>query len=364
MSKYSEKEAHLGLALTPGVGPLAFLKLKMHFGSAYQAFVARHDELALVLHEGIAYSIERFRASFEPQRVIDTYTQKNISVIAQSDPDYPPLLQEITDPPICLFVLKKNNQEMFSAETPYFAIVGSRRYTSYGKEAVLSIGRDLSSSGLCIVSGLALGIDAFAHESALLMKGKTVAVLGCGVDVSYPPSNNGLREKIIESGNIILSEYPPGTQPSRGTFVARNRIVSGMSRGVLIIEGSERSGTLLTATFAANQGRDVFAVPGQIFSPTSRAPLILLKQGAKLVLNAQDILSEYGLSSVKKDTSEHYMDIREKLVYETIRREPLFADEIAHNTKLSISIVMGYLTTLEIKGVLTKDQEGRYVILS
>jgi DNA processing protein len=206
-----------------------------------------------------------------------------------------------------------------------------------------------------------LGIDAIAHQAALDAKGRTIAVLGCGVDIVYPPHNRGLRNQIVESGNTIISEFPPGSQPTRGSFVVRNRIVSGISKGVLITEGTERSGSLITARDAANQGRDVFAIPGPITSATAQAPLILLKQGAKLVTSSADILGEYRMQdAVRHQKVEARLSNEQQEIYSTLSIAPQFADEIAIQLNWSIIRVMSVVSILEIEGVVGKDADGRY----
>lgn len=214
-----------------------------------------------------------------------------METLTLDDPRYPTLLKEIPDPPPVLYV---------EAHTPFddlplaraIAVVGTRRVTPYGEAVTRSIVRGLVEAGLAIVSGMALGVDSIAHQTALACGGTTIAVLGCGTDIIYPPRNAELYRAIARERGAIISELPPGTRPTSAQFPRRNRIVSGLSLGVVVIEGSEHSGSLITARLAAEQGRDVFAVPGPVTSPMSRAPAMLIKQGAKLVERAEDILEE------------------------------------------------------------------------
>ena len=206
------------------------------------------------------------------------------------DPRYPRLLKEIPDPPAVLYVQTTDLSLRF---TRTIAVVGTRRVTPYGEEVTRKLTRGLVEKGFTIVSGMALGVDTVAHQTALDCEGTTIAVLGSGIDIIYPPSNARLYRAISRArGSAIYSEFAPGVRPAREQFPRRNRIISGLSMGVVVIEGDERSGTLITARYAAEQGRDVFAVPGPVTSPMSRAPAILIKQGAKLVESVEDILDE------------------------------------------------------------------------
>ena len=211
-----------------------------------------------------------------------------METLTLNDLRYPTLLKEISDPPRVLYV-QATNLPLSCART--IAVVGTRRVTPYGESVTKSLTRALVEKGFTIVSGLASGVDTIAHQTALACGGRTIAVLGSGIDIIYPPSNARLyREISLAKGSAIVSEFPPGVRPAREQFPRRNRIISGLSLGVVVIEGDERSGTLITARLAAEQGRDVFAVPGPVTSPMSRAPAILLKQGATLVESAEDII--------------------------------------------------------------------------
>lgn len=364
MNPLYQEESYLFFSLAPGIGPKKFGGLLAFFGTAERAYKANESELTKVIGFHDAHNIVMFRSVFEPQSLFDRYRKNNISLLSREHPLFPPLLKHIEDPPICLYCLTKNGRVDFEDTAQFLAVVGSRNFTSYGKIATQKITTELTLSGFHIVSGLALGVDALAHEATINVGGRTTAVLGCGVDIVYPPANVRLRNAILETGNTIISEYPPGTRPSRGTFVSRNRIISGMCRGVLVVEGTEKSGTLITAMYAANQGRDVFAIPGQIYSPLAQAPLILLRQGAKLVTSASDILSEYGVEkkgNLKTQTPEQLTNEQEK-IYNVLKHEPLFVDDIAQIAKLAIPQVASLLSLMEIEGFVYKDQQGKYDI--
>ncbi len=277
--------------MTPGVGPRKATQLLERFGSAENVFHALRSEL-----EGLRLKPETIQSilkkEFHDAAEAEFRQVKKLGgdVLILDDGSYPQLLREIPDPPITLYVLG-NWQECL--ETPSVGIVGSRRCSTYGKNAAKMLGRDLAENGVCVVSGFARGIDSSAHKGAIDGKGKTIAVFGTGIDGLYPKENAKLADEILESGGAIVSQFPLGTPPLRENFPYRNRIISGLSYGVLIIEASERSGSLITARLAAEQGREVTALPGNITSKTSFGTNYLIKSGAKLVQQWQDVVSEF-----------------------------------------------------------------------
>jgi DNA processing protein len=270
---------------------------------------------------------------------------KNISI---EDKDYPRLLKKIKDPPKILYYLGE-----IKDKESCFAIVGTRRFSPYGKQVALEIAGDLAEAGLTIVSGLAPGIDTFAHLAVVERKKRTIAVLGTGLDEKsiYPQSNLKLAKKIVESDGCLISEYPSGTSGAKFTFPQRNRIISGISLGVLVIEAPEKSGALITADYAFSQKRKVFAIPGSIYSKVSRGCHYLIKRGAKLVENANDILMELGIrelgireKEIKGETKE------ENLILEVLKEGALYIDKIIEKAKLPTAKVASTLAILEIKG--------------
>lgn len=282
-----------------------------------------------------------------------------IKTVDIKDKDYPNLLRKIKNPPRVLYVKGK----MLPNE-PCFAIVGTRRFSSYGKQAALEIAVDLSEAGLTIVSGLAPGIDTFAHLSVIEGNGRTIAVLGTGIDKKsiYPQLNLKLSEKIIDTNGALVSEYMPGTRGTKFTFPQRNRIIAGLSIGILVIEAKEKSGALITADYALSQNRKLFAIPGSIYSSNSRGPNNLIKNGAKLVENANDILKELNLplaNKVGKITGETE---EENLILEALKEESLYIDKIIERTKLQAPVVSGILTILEIKRKIKNLGGGIYAI--
>jgi len=273
-----------------------------------------------------------------------------IKTVTIKDKSYPKLLKETKDAPEIIYV----RGELENDEEKCFAVVGTRMCSPYGKQVALEIAGELAEIGLTIVSGLAPGIDTFAHTATLERNGRTIAVLGTGVDEKsiYPRSNVELSRKIIKTGGCLISEYPPGTPGSKFTFPRRNRIISGLSLGVLIVEAKQKSGALITASWAQKQGRKIFAIPGQIHSLNSKGTHYLIKNGAKLVESANDILKELNLSLSVSDTDRTIRgeNEEENLILESLKEESLYIDKIIERTKLSAAEVAGALAILEIKG--------------
>jgi len=276
--------------MTPGVGPRAATKLLERFGSAENVFHARRPELEqLRLRPETIESI--IKQEFHDKAVEELQRVRDLGgdVLILDDGSYPYLLREIADPPITLYV-KGDWQACF--EAPCVGVIGSRKCSTYGENASAMLSRDLASQGLCIVSGLARGIDSAAHRGTINAGGRTIAVLGTGLDSIYPKENGKLVEDILASGGAIVTQFPLGTPPLKDNFPYRNRIISGLSHGVLIIEASERSGSLITARLAMEQNREVMAVPGNITSRNSFGTNYLIKSGAKLVQQWQDVIAE------------------------------------------------------------------------
>jgi len=273
-----ETRSWVGFSVFPGIGPVRFRLLLEHFGTAKKAWEAPLSD-----------KFVDFRKKFD----IDAYLQRleklHVSVLTLNNPKYPKLLGQIDDAPFLLYV-KGRGSKINLDKT--IAVVGTRRITEYGENVTKKLVRELVARGFTIVSGMAYGVDAVAHKTAIEAGGKTIAVLGCGIDIIAPPSNASLYWAIVNGGGAVVSEMPLGLRPAKGLFVARNRIISGLSRGVVVTEGADDSGALITARNAGEQGRDVFAVPGPITSELSRGPARLLKNGAKLVESADDIIEE------------------------------------------------------------------------
>jgi len=277
---------------------------------------------------------------------------EEIKTIRIGDKNYPKLLKEIKDAPEILYVRGE-----ILPDDSFFAVVGTRRASSYGKQVALEIAGDLVEAGLTIVSGLAPGIDTFCHQAAVERKKRTIAVLGTGLDERsiYPQENLKLSQKILEAGGCLVSEYPPGTPGSKFTFPRRNRIISGLSLGVLVIEAKEKSGALITANWAKKQRRMVFAVPGPIYSSNSKGCHYLIKNGAKLVESTNDILKELKINLLKSDFNKSKSlfvgrNEEENLILKALKEETLYIDKIIERTKLPAQKVASVLAILEING--------------
>ncbi|MFH1393107.1 MAG: DNA-processing protein DprA [Patescibacteria group bacterium] len=287
--------------------------------------------------------------------------KEKIAVIKKSSPNYPEILKEISGAPKQLYVRGElpDNHEM------NFAIVGTRAASEYGKTLASKIAKELAELGFNIVSGLALGIDTMAHSGALEGKGRTIAVLGSAIDDAsiYPSANFKLVRQIISSGGAVISEYAPGTKSEIWFFPERNRIISGLSRGVLVVEAPEKSGALITARMALEQNRDVFAIPGSIFSKNSVGTNTLIKSGAKVVTSVDDILEELNLTELKtkkKSNDKEGLSDEEKTILDIIEKEPINIDKICETSKMSASQVLSAVSVLEIKGIIKNIGGGKF----
>ena len=285
-----------------------------------------------------------------------------VRIISVNDDDYPRLLKEIHDPPQQLFV-----RGQMDPDALYFAVVGTRKLSAYGKQATSPIVRELVRAGLVIVSGLAYGIDTEAHKAATEAGGKTIAVLGSGIDDKsiYPAVNKNLARKILETGGALISEYPEGTGPEPWHFPARNRIIAGMSKGVLVVEAPKGSGALITADIALRENREVFAVPGPITLENSFGPNRLIQMGAKLVLSAGDILEEWGLhprtlSPELVEGQALQFTNEEKKIFEAVKEAPQHIDAIVEKTGYDIIKLTTLLTTMELDGKIKNLGGGLY----
>lgn len=308
------------------------------------------------INEKITNNYLKIMNNFCLEETILKYKDKGIHIITKEDTFYPSLLKEIYDPPQVLFC--KGDLSILKNEKN-ISIVGARKATWYGKNVAKEIGQKLSEEGFTVTSGMALGIDAYAHLGALEGSGGTIGVLGCGIDEVYPKQNQKLYQMVEEKG-LLLSAYPLGTQPYAGNFPARNRIISGLSKGVVVVEAQLKSGALITVDFATEQGRDIFAVPGNINSTMSSGSNNLIKDGAIMVTKYQDVLAEYGLSY--EDSSNIYMELTdmEKKIFKEINGQIFTLEHLLLITGLDISEILVNLMTLEIKGLIKKIGNQMY----
>mgnify|MGYP001376052459 FL=1 len=282
--------AWIALNMTPGIGPRAAPVLLERFGSAEAVFHASRSQLELLRMD--AQTVDAILAkSFDERakREFDEVKKLGGDILVLDDGSYPDILREIADPPPVLYV-KGDWQACF--DQPSIGVVGSRSCSTYGENASEMLARDLASRGITITSGLARGIDTVAHRGAMRASGRTIAVMGTGLDAVYPRENNGLVREILAKGGCLVTQFPLGTPPLKENFPYRNRIISGLSLGILVVEASERSGSLITARLAVEQDREVMAVPGNITSGNSFGTNYLIKSGAKLVQQWQDIVAE------------------------------------------------------------------------
>lgn len=364
-----EMKYWVGFSAFPGVGPVRFKLLYDYFGTAKAAWNAPTETLKKIrLGEKLTDEFDHFRNTFPLDEYLLKLHALHVSVLPSIDPKYPKLLKEIPDHPFLLYIRgKKTDPPMRLDRT--IAVVGTRKITHYGEEVTRKLVSDLVSYGFTIVSGLAYGVDAIAHQTAIDAGGKTIAVLGCGIDIISPPSNARLYQRICDDGfGAIVSEMPLGLRPNKGLFPARNRIISGLSLGVVVTEGADDSGALITARNAGDQGREVFAVPGPITSPYSKGPFKLIKNGAKLVEKAEDILEELGIkntTNITNTTNTTNKQINgatkeEQKILACLADRQMHIDEIVRSTNLTISTVAATLTVLEMKGVVKDVGEKVY----
>ncbi len=336
-------------------------KLYEHFGSAEAVWHANSREICHVsgIDSKDMYNIVLKQKNNEYMDSLISDAEKARSrFITRNDNEFPDLLKEIYDCPLGLYIIGQ-----FPKEEPKISIVGSRNCTEYGSSVAYNISKELAKSGVVVVSGMAEGIDSYAHKGAIDGGGKTVAVMGTGIDVCYPRSNRALREKIIQNG-CIISEYPPGTRGTAFTFPQRNRIISGLSKGVAVVEAAKRSGSLITVRHAIDQNRDVFVVPGNITSYSSVGCNTLIKEGAEPLLSADDILESYNIKKEvpkKAIIPDDSVTADEKTVFECIDLVPQSVEELAAKTGFETRTLQGILLTLELNGLIAKLSGQRYV---
>ena len=354
-----DKHFWIGFTLVKGIGAVRFQRLLERFGGAESAWKASPAELAAA---GLSLKlIERLievREKVDLARIWDQIQSKGIRVLTWMDETYPQRLKEIEQPPPVLYL----RGELVPEDTWAVAIVGTRRVTPYGRQVTEEIASFLAANGITVVSGLARGVDALAHSAALKAGGRTLAVLGSGVDRIYPPENRSMAEHILEKG-AVLSDYAPGTPPEASNFPPRNRIISGLSMAVIVIEAGKTSGALITAEFAAEQGREIFAVPGNILAPQSKGTNWLIQQGAQPLLSASDIMQSLNLTRVGQHKAARKVlptDEVEAKLLETIGEEPLHVDEIRNQTGLPVEKVSATLVMMELKGMVRQVGSMHY----
>lgn len=355
----------IALSCFPKFGAVRLKKLCQHFATDLEAgFKAGQKELiAAGIDEKIALEFIAARDEIKVEKIIHQLEAENIKVVRWDEENYPPLLKEIYDPPAILYYrgqLTKNNEYCL-------AVVGTRNFSLYGQQVTEKITRELAQNNITITSGLAYGIDTLAHNATLDVGGRTIAVLGTGLDKAsiYPGANRYLADKIVSAGGAIISEFPLKTPPLRYNFPLRNRIISGLSLGVLVIEAAEKSGALITARCALEQNREVFSVPGNIYSDVSRGPNFLIKQGAHAVTETADIIAALDLAEIntyienKKIIGETE---EEKKILALLNYEPKYIDELIRLSSLDANLVNSTLALMEMKGMIKKLDGQQYIL--
>jgi len=380
---YMEKKAYyLGFSLFHGIGPKRFAKLLQTFGSAKDAWNADERSLQKILGELIGQHFVQFRETYSFEKTSKILKEKQITALTENDKEYPSLLQQTSSHPYLIFV--KGNRKILNFPQA-IGIVGTRKITPYGKQVTEALTHELVAAGFVTVSGLAMGVDATAHMATIDAGGKTIAVLGCGVDTCYPRENQRVYDSILENYGAIVSTFPPGMQANRGTFPARNAIIAGLSLGIVVTEGAADSGALITARDAKKINRPVFAVPGPITSGLSRGPNILLQDGALLVTSGEDIVKKIQFPSSKQREVRipstgsglhssrpampagrqartiNNLSPEEQKILDMIQLYPLHFDEIVRTIGKSAGEVGTILSVMELKG-LVKNSGSIYTI--
>lgn len=359
---FDEKIYWIGFNLVRGIGSVRFQQIQNYFGDLSIAWDASPETFKEVGLPGRALNnFLKLRKQIDLDQLYESILEKNIKVLTLLDDDYPGLLREIDQSPPVIYV----KGTLTPADEFSVAIVGTRRVSDYGQQIARDASIYLAGHGLTIVSGLARGVDGLAHRHALEAGGRTIAVLGSGVDVIYPPEHRKLAEAISENGAVI-SDYPMGTQPEGVNFPPRNRIISGLSLATIVIEAGERSGALITADFALEQGRDVFAVPGNVLSPASRGTNRLIQNGAYAMVSPQDVLDVLNLSEIESMKTARQVlpaDATEAKILQVMGFEPMHIDEICNNVNMAVEKVSAALTMMELKGLVQHVGAMRYAMV-
>ncbi len=352
----------VAFSLVKGIGAVRFQAVLNYFGDPQIAWGAPTEALRQAgLSDKIIENLVRTRDQVDLDKLWEEMEQKNISIMIQQDESYPKRLNEIDQPPPVLYTQGKIDPD----DEWSVAIVGTRRVTAYGRQVAEDIAGRLARNGLTIISGLARGVDSIAHQAALDAGGRTIAVLGSGLDRIYPPENRHLAEQIKANGAII-SEFSPNTPPEASNFPQRNRLISGLSLAVIVIEAGIKSGALITASFAADQGREVFAVPGNITSPGSMGTNRLIQNGAHPLLSAEQVLEILELSMVAEHRSARVAlpsDAVEAQLFEILGVEPLHIDEVTNRTEIPVEKVTASLALMELKGMVRQVGGMQYIAL-
>jgi DNA processing protein len=359
----SDLKYWLGFNLVKGIGPAKVQALLDYFGSLASAWQANEFELYKIGFDKRAVAnLLQARHELNLDTALAQAQQANIKLLTWDTPEYPNYLREIPNPPPLLYL----KGDLLEQDRWAVAVVGTRRLTGYGRQVTRDLVAGLVQNNITVVSGLARGIDAVAHKTAVELGGRTLAVLGSGLDAIYPADNRALAQEITQGHGAIISEYGLGIQPEAKNFPPRNRIISGLSLGVIIVEAGERSGALITTNFALEQNREVFAVPGNINSPASQGPNKLIQEGAKLVTRVEDVLEELNLHMVAERTAVQLVlpeTAEEIALYTQLSAQPVHIDDLSRSTGLPSALVSSTLTLMELKGMVQQVGGMNYVLL-
>lgn len=355
-----EKDYLVWLHSLKGIGHKTLENLLKIFGSAENVFKASTKELYEFrgINHNTVHNIIKSRDFLKIKELIEYTKKQNIDILEKEDTEYPKNLKNIYDPP---FVLYKKGR-IISNDIEAVAIVGARKASAYGKYVAYHLGKALAKRGITVVSGMAYGVDTMAHKGALENGGRTIAVLGCGLDICYPKANYNLMLQIEKNG-AVLSEYGIGMKPVPGNFPARNRIISGISKGVIVVEASIKSGSLITVEFALEQGREVFAVPGNINSNLSMGTNKLIKEGAKLVTDIEDVLEELNIETkeVSQEKNIELSELESEIYNVIIENQPIHTDLLFSKLKWNVDKINSVITILQLKGLI-EQLPGRLLI--
>ena len=355
-----DKKFWVGFNLIKGIGAVRMQSLIAYFGDLESAWKASPAELAQAgLGLKVIERVVQARESVDLEKVWAKIEKQGIKILTWHDETYPQRLKEIDQPPPVLYI----RGEYLPDDLFAVAIVGTRRVTSYGRQITEELSSFLAANSMTVISGLARGVDAIAHQTSLKAGGRTIAVLGSGVDKIYPPEHRALAEQMMERG-CIISDYAPGTPPEASNFPPRNRIISGLSLAVVVVEAGETSGALITAEFAAEQGREVFAVPGSILAPQSKGTNKLIQNGALPLLSVNDLMQALDITRVGEQKAVRKImpaDAIEAKLLTVLTQEPLHVDEIRNQSELPIEKVSAALVLMELKGMVRQVGGMNYV---
>lgn len=335
-------------------------KLLEHYGCAEAVWERFGKDPELDFQPGAEVILKQHHSREAIDSLTEKLDKKNVKLLFETDKAYPEILRTILDPPYLLYYAGK----LSCLEKPMVALVGTRRASTYGKEMASMIAAGLAQAGVCVVSGLARGIDAAAHEAVVKVGGSTVGILGSGINVPYPPENTELLRKIARGPGLIMSEYPLDAQPKAFHFPHRNRLISGLSMGVVFVEGRIKSGGMHTVHAALAQGREVFAVPGHVGSYGSEGPHAILREGARIVTSAQDLLDDMGFHQLSSPVSKLQITLTpiQQTLLNQLHIEPFTPQELAEKTQINVADVITELGTLEILGIVSRQAGNRFYL--